>query len=183
MPAASGERLEIAIPRAVVASAAVWDESMDQPTMRRGAPRAELAVRLADSEVSAVSTSPLPRARETSAVVSSALGVNCEALEDLRELPVGDLDGQSDATADGHDDLERRPMDRRLTIRVCPSLTNRQVRPDFTDRQEVVRSKIKHNGVSAGQSTFSAFEVRTRPSDPQYGHANTLTCRNRESPA
>nr|WP_280202203.1 hypothetical protein [Nocardia cyriacigeorgica] len=31
----SGDRFDIAIPRALVTSAAVWVESMDQPTTRR----------------------------------------------------------------------------------------------------------------------------------------------------
>ena len=62
-------------------------------------------------------------------------------------------------------------------------LTNRQACSNFTNRQEVGRSKIADYGESTGHSTFSAVEACTRPSDPQYGQRDELTRENGESAA
>jgi broad specificity phosphatase PhoE len=64
----------------------------------------EQAYALADSLAStalhpSVYTSPLRRARETTTIVAERLGLDPVAIEEFRELDVGELDGRSDATA------------------------------------------------------------------------------------
>jgi broad specificity phosphatase PhoE len=69
-------------------------------TERGRAQARELAETLADGDLhSDVFTSPLRRARETTEIVTEALGLRPVVVEELRELDVGELDGRSDATA------------------------------------------------------------------------------------
>lgn len=50
---------------------------------------------LRDKQISQVYTSPLRRAKETAEIIASTLGINVAVFDELREVNVGTLEGQS----------------------------------------------------------------------------------------
>lgn len=74
---------------------------VDYPLTDRGVAQAmEVAGRLArQAAPAAIYSSPLRRAAQTAGIIAGRLGLPVVALEDLRELDVGDLEGRSDEEA------------------------------------------------------------------------------------
>jgi broad specificity phosphatase PhoE len=71
-----------------------WQGHADRPLTDRGREQAhELAERLADTELDAVYSSDLQRARETAEIVAAAHGLDVTPLRDLREVDVGSWSG------------------------------------------------------------------------------------------
>ena len=60
---------------------------------------ASLAKRLHGKPIARIYTSPIPRAIETAAIISTALGVPYEIIDALREYDCGILEGRADAEA------------------------------------------------------------------------------------
>jgi broad specificity phosphatase PhoE len=77
-----------------------WQGHADRPLTDRGRQQArDLAGRLADTELDAIYSSDLRRARETAETVATAQGLDVTPLRDLREVDVGSWSGltRSDA--------------------------------------------------------------------------------------
>jgi broad specificity phosphatase PhoE len=71
-----------------------WQGHADRPLTERGRQQArELAERLADTELDAVYSSDLQRARETAEIVAAARGLVVTPIPDLREVDVGSWSG------------------------------------------------------------------------------------------
>jgi broad specificity phosphatase PhoE len=78
-----------------------WQGHADRPLTERGRAQArELADRLADTELDAVYSSDLQRARETAEIVANAQGLDVTALRDLREVDVGSWSGLTRSQAE-----------------------------------------------------------------------------------
>jgi broad specificity phosphatase PhoE len=78
-----------------------WQGFADRPLTDLGRRQAvELAHRLADTELDAVYSSDLQRARETAETVARAKGLRVEATPDLREVDVGSWEGLTRAEAE-----------------------------------------------------------------------------------
>jgi broad specificity phosphatase PhoE len=78
-----------------------WQGFADRPLTDLGRRQAvELAHRLADTELDAVYSSDLRRARETAETVARAKGLRVEATPDLREVDVGSWEGLTRAEAE-----------------------------------------------------------------------------------
>jgi len=72
---------------------------------------AQIAAALAAEPIAAIYTSPLRRARETSAPLARALGVEPVTIDDLREIDFGELEGLMISEA-----LARYPVEAQWTI-------------------------------------------------------------------
>lgn len=78
-----------------------WQGWADRPLTQRGREQAdELAARLADTELDAVYSSDLRRARETAEVVAHTKDLAVETTSDLREVDVGSWSGLTRAEAE-----------------------------------------------------------------------------------
>jgi broad specificity phosphatase PhoE len=78
-----------------------WQGFADRPLTDRGRQQAEeLADRLDDTELDAVYSSDLQRARETAEVVARRRGLNVTTTPDLREVDVGSWSGLTRAEAE-----------------------------------------------------------------------------------
>ena len=78
-----------------------WQGHADRPLNERGRVQAAaLAERLADTQLEAVYSSDLRRARDTAAVVAEAQGLEVQALRELREVDVGSWSGLTRADAE-----------------------------------------------------------------------------------
>ncbi len=70
--------------------------SVDHGLTKRGMEESLCAARwLCDRQVSEVYTSPLRRAKETAEIIANTLGLNVVVIDELREVDVGSLEGQS----------------------------------------------------------------------------------------
>jgi broad specificity phosphatase PhoE len=78
-----------------------WQGFADRPLTDRGRRQAaELADRLADTELDAVYSSDLQRARDTAEVVARSKGLEVRTTPDLREVDVGSWSGLTRAEAE-----------------------------------------------------------------------------------
>jgi broad specificity phosphatase PhoE len=78
-----------------------WQGFADRPLTDLGRRQAaELAERLKDTELDAVYSSDLQRARETAEIVAQAKGLTVETTPDLREVDVGSWSGLTRAEAE-----------------------------------------------------------------------------------
>jgi broad specificity phosphatase PhoE len=78
-----------------------WQGHADRPLTERGRAQArELAERLVATELDAIYSSDLQRARETAEIVANARGLNVTALRDLREVDVGSWSGLTRSEAE-----------------------------------------------------------------------------------
>lgn len=78
-----------------------WQGFADRPLTDRGRQQAaELAGRLEDTELDAVYSSDLQRARETAEIVAQTKGLTVETTPDLREVDVGSWSGLTRAEAE-----------------------------------------------------------------------------------
>lgn len=78
-----------------------WQGHADRPLTERGRAQAhELAARLAETELDAIYSSDLQRARETAEVVGKARQVEVRTLVSLREVDVGSWSGLTRAEAE-----------------------------------------------------------------------------------
>jgi broad specificity phosphatase PhoE len=78
-----------------------WQGHADRPLTDAGrAQSRELAERLAETELEAVYSSDLQRARETAEIVAETQGLEVTALSDLREVDVGSWSGLTRAEAE-----------------------------------------------------------------------------------
>ena len=69
---------------------------VDHGLTKRGVKESFCAARwLSNTQISKVYTSPLKRAKETAEIITNTLGLNIVVLEELREVDVGSLEGQS----------------------------------------------------------------------------------------
>jgi broad specificity phosphatase PhoE len=77
-----------------------WQGWADRPLTARGRRQArELAARLEGTELDAVYSSDLQRARETAEIVARSRGMTVETVPDLREVDVGSFSGLTRAEA------------------------------------------------------------------------------------
>jgi broad specificity phosphatase PhoE len=78
--------------------------ALDAPLSPRGRAQASaLAAGLADTPFDALYTSPLSRARDTAAACGTRLGLEPVALDDLREIGLGDWEGLTLETVEARD--------------------------------------------------------------------------------
>ena len=78
-----------------------WQGFADRPLTERGRQQAfELAGRLADTELDAIYSSDLGRARETAEIVARTKGLTVATTPDLREVDVGSWSGLTRAEAE-----------------------------------------------------------------------------------
>jgi broad specificity phosphatase PhoE len=78
-----------------------WQGFADRPLTERGREQArELAARLDDTELDAIYSSDLQRARETAEIVAAVKGLTVEPTPDLREVDVGSWSGITRAEAE-----------------------------------------------------------------------------------
>jgi broad specificity phosphatase PhoE len=78
-----------------------WQGHADRPLTDKGRAQAHaLADRLADTELEAVYSSDLRRARDTAEIVARTKGLELRALEDLREVDVGSWSGLTRSEAE-----------------------------------------------------------------------------------
>jgi broad specificity phosphatase PhoE len=79
-----------------------WQGFADRPLTKLGREQAvALAERLGDTELEAVYSSDLERARETAEIVARSKGLRVETTPDLREVDVGSWSGLTRAEAEG----------------------------------------------------------------------------------
>ena len=78
-----------------------WQGFTDRPLTEVGREQARaLALRLEDTELDAIYSSDLQRARETAEIVAAAKGLSVQSTPDLREVDVGSWSGLSRADAE-----------------------------------------------------------------------------------
>lgn len=76
------------------------NRELDHPLTEKGRVQAvELAQKLTTEEISLLYTSPVPRARETAALIGERLGIQPEVNPALREFDVGEFEGRADDDA------------------------------------------------------------------------------------
>jgi broad specificity phosphatase PhoE len=90
-----------------------WQGHADRPLTEKGRGQAQtLAAKLEDTEIDAVYSSDLQRARETAEIVAASKGLTVEVLPDLREVDVGSWSGLNRAEAEARfPDAYRRWVD------------------------------------------------------------------------
>lgn len=73
------------------------NRELDHPLTEKGRAQAvELAQKLSPEEINLLFTSPVPRARQTAALIGESLGIQPEISLALREFDVGEFEGRAD---------------------------------------------------------------------------------------